>query len=1549
MDQRPRSQSVLQIRPPGLPSRASRILQKVTNFKGRIRFHTRRPSRDDRDVNNPYPSQTRDVRMSGGAKPYMSHPMLGNMHVEPFNPADGDDSSPSGSPSGSEFRRPIQLVDPPKTTQAPHPPGRATGVGVGGLPTTQMGEGATPSIDGLPVGSDMRHSNHVDPSSQLAQPLSSCLPETPESTPSRPPSRAIHQTVVGAVIACGLPATRMDASTAPHNDGQADTQSATWRTNSLNGYSSKPTPPLPSLVPETLISTQTRPPSRTAQLMVNRAGDAGGISIADATRIDGLPIEADTQAAVWSGNNLDAYASQSAQVLPSVVLDMKTATPAPMQHTSTPSIVISDPPEPLSTTSPGILSNNRDRPRSSSGANKPMKLKIDTGASSSAARFITRTASRSRLKERADDPPTPHPYAVHGPASAPSPTPPLPPIQSPQPARHHAIIHQKSTSALNSTSTPIPRSPTLVRRDTAPHLTHPRFSLTLQNGAAAAARLSPSIILRPPPLPLNLPSLPPISSLSPATSSFGSGARSALGSSRLRGMPELPHNGRHEHNHDHGHDHDHDHDDDEDLEDLEESHHDFDEAHPRPSSSSSLTMDSASTSLEAHSAKREGKTHSRSSSYARSHYALPGPDTSRIDLSFLDRPPSPPGRDRKGKGKARQSAVAAEEEEEAEEEGEDRDAARMRTPTSRAPYADYFSARVAPPRTDSLYLAGQRTPRPEDVSRSRATPLQSSVSVRMPAQSCKRPGMYKHASRSMIDIRSAETKERAEMVRRDMDVEEERKRRRGSRLVQQEDGDHGKEVDLDMDKENQEGVAASELDATSQKRISKAPPYETITSSALRRRRSMPTFTESSDPPPYPSFHPHRAQMTIQPRDDEGHERLPPYTNGIYMRGIIPRKMEFVAAGVQAKDRKWRRVLCVVEGTALKIYQCPAGATGVSALGEWWEKKVGVGDVSVGTSGYNGGVAQGRAVATVAAVERVPKLAEDGDGAAQMDIVMRRSATPTTPITPARTQPQLSGEHPYVPGQPPPLRTPHSQPQPPATRSRLNLAVNLLRPSKAHGRSNSDTANAPPKPRSPRPSLNIPTSGSSSMGHGSSSLSGRPGTPSMTASDSHSPLSVPSPSPSSSRPGTSLSHHQQPHASDEVDSADLIRAYTMQNAESGLGNDYIKRKNVIRVRVEGEQFLLQARDVADVVAWIEALQASANVALDLDERLMPKGPLFPRRRRRRGVRRLPTDTITQPPAEGFGAVRGNRPGKPVQLQEYEIKYLCTKAREIFINQPILLELEAPIKICGDIHGQYYDLLRLFEYGGFPPEANYLFLGDYVDRGKQSLETICLLLAYKIKYPENFFILRGNHECASINRIYGFYDECKRRYNIKLWKTFTDCFNCLPIAAIIDEKIFTMHGGLSPDLQSMEQIRRVMRPTDVPDTGLLCDLLWSDPDKDITGWSENDRGVSFTFGPDVVSRFLQKHDMDLICRAHQVVEDGYEFFAKRHLVTLFSAPNYCGEFDNAGAMMSVDETLLCSFQILKPAEKKAKYPYGGMNVGRPVTPPRKQKKKDNKMG
>ena len=286
-------------------------------------------------------------------------------------------------------------------------------------------------------------------------------------------------------------------------------------------------------------------------------------------------------------------------------------------------------------------------------------------------------------------------------------------------------------------------------------------------------------------------------------------------------------------------------------------------------------------------------------------------------------------------------------------------------------------------------------------------------------------------------------------------------------------------------------------------------------------------------------------------------------------------------------------------------------------------------------------------------------------------------------------------------------------------------------------------------------------------------------------------------------------------------------------------------------------------------------------------------------------------------------VKGSKPGKLVNLSENEIKLLCDISRDIFLSQPILLELEAPIKICGDIHGQYYDLLRLFEYGGFPPDANYLFLGDYVDRGRQSLETICLLLAYKIKYPENFFLLRGNHEASTINRVYGFYDECKRRYSLKIWKLFCDVFNCLPIAALIDDKILCMHGGLSPELNNIDQINKINRPTEVPDNGLLCDILWSDPDKDIKNWDDNERGVSYIFGSDVLTKFITRNDIDLICRAHQVVEDGYEFFGKKQLVTVFSAPNYCGEFDNSGAMMTVDESLMCAFQILKPLDKNAK--------------------------
>ena len=280
------------------------------------------------------------------------------------------------------------------------------------------------------------------------------------------------------------------------------------------------------------------------------------------------------------------------------------------------------------------------------------------------------------------------------------------------------------------------------------------------------------------------------------------------------------------------------------------------------------------------------------------------------------------------------------------------------------------------------------------------------------------------------------------------------------------------------------------------------------------------------------------------------------------------------------------------------------------------------------------------------------------------------------------------------------------------------------------------------------------------------------------------------------------------------------------------------------------------------------------------------------------------------------SVRGNKPGKTVDLKEEEIKMLIDKSLIIIKEQKMLVELEAPLRVCGDIHGQYYDLLRIFEHCGYPGDNNFFFFGDYVDRGKQSLETICLLLAYKIKYPNKVYLLRGNHESSVTNRIYGFYDECKRRYNVRLWRNFTELFNYLPVAALIDEKILCMHGGLSPDLRNISSISEISRPTDIPDSGLLCDLLWSDPDKEVLEFDENDRGVSVE---KIVNEFNRRNDLDLIIRAHQVVDDGYEFFAQRQLITIFSAPNYCGEFDNSAGIMIIDEALTCSLKVLRPVE------------------------------
>lgn len=281
----------------------------------------------------------------------------------------------------------------------------------------------------------------------------------------------------------------------------------------------------------------------------------------------------------------------------------------------------------------------------------------------------------------------------------------------------------------------------------------------------------------------------------------------------------------------------------------------------------------------------------------------------------------------------------------------------------------------------------------------------------------------------------------------------------------------------------------------------------------------------------------------------------------------------------------------------------------------------------------------------------------------------------------------------------------------------------------------------------------------------------------------------------------------------------------------------------------------------------------------------------------------------------------NIPGQRVQLPIEHINTICHASCNVFAKEPTLLRIKAPVVIVGDIHGQYYDLLRIFQSQGVPPEKTFLFLGDYVDRGKYSIEVMTLLLALKLQYPNNIHLLRGNHECGNITKIYGFYDECKRRYNVKLWKTFVGVFDQMPIAAVVGDRIFCVHGGLSPDIDHLDEINKVIqRPTQIPEFGPLCDLLWSDPDSKAIGWTENDRGVSFIFGQDAAERFLKMNDLDLICRAHQCVEQGYEFCYGRKVITIFSAPSYCGDMNNAGAVMIVDKDLKCRISAIEAIEK-----------------------------
>jgi serine/threonine-protein phosphatase 5 len=258
-------------------------------------------------------------------------------------------------------------------------------------------------------------------------------------------------------------------------------------------------------------------------------------------------------------------------------------------------------------------------------------------------------------------------------------------------------------------------------------------------------------------------------------------------------------------------------------------------------------------------------------------------------------------------------------------------------------------------------------------------------------------------------------------------------------------------------------------------------------------------------------------------------------------------------------------------------------------------------------------------------------------------------------------------------------------------------------------------------------------------------------------------------------------------------------------------------------------------------------------------------------------------------------------------KKYVLKVLLA-AKTTLKPLPSLVRISVPagkhLNVCGDVHGQFYDLLNLFDLaGGRPSRENpFLFNGDFVDRGSWSLEVILTLLLYKCLDPASVHLLRGNHETKNMNKIYGFEGEVKHKYDMGVMDLFTELFRYLPLSATINSKVIVMHGGLfQKDGVTLEDIARIPRFSEPPDSGLFSDLLWSDP-QPFPGRGPSKRGVGQSFGPDITKRFLEDNGLDLLVRSHEVRDEGYLVEHDGKLITVFSAPNYCDQMGNKGAFI-----------------------------------------------
>ncbi|KND03550.1 uncharacterized protein SPPG_01027 [Spizellomyces punctatus DAOM BR117] len=282
------------------------------------------------------------------------------------------------------------------------------------------------------------------------------------------------------------------------------------------------------------------------------------------------------------------------------------------------------------------------------------------------------------------------------------------------------------------------------------------------------------------------------------------------------------------------------------------------------------------------------------------------------------------------------------------------------------------------------------------------------------------------------------------------------------------------------------------------------------------------------------------------------------------------------------------------------------------------------------------------------------------------------------------------------------------------------------------------------------------------------------------------------------------------------------------------------------------------------------------------------------------------------------------------LSEGVVKELCEKTKEILVREGNVAQVSAPVTLVGDVHGQFYDVLEIFKIGGWAPFTNYVFLGDYVDRGYYSVETITLLTCLKLRWPDRITLVRGNHESRAVTQTYGFYTECMRKYgNANVWTYFTDLFDYLVLSVVIDDTIFCVHGGLSPSIHTIDQIRVIDRFREIPHEGAMADLVWSDPistpsfaslggGTDEKGdFAISPRGAGYLFGKEVTRKFLEVNGMGHICRAHQLCMEGYQILFDDMLSTVWSAPNYCYRAGNMASVLEIGPELRRYFNVFGP--------------------------------